>query len=118
MISVVAGLSDTMRVGRGPTTMVSPKSSVLDVARNGESFRAHAMPRATRAGTNILLCKTGILLEEERPQRQCAECRRVDRHQRLPRGSEVVARVRVVSWLRAASLTFPVFQTSGVTSAR
>ena len=31
-----------------------------------------------------------------------------DRHQHLPRGSAKVARTTVVSWLRAAALTFPV----------
>jgi hypothetical protein len=53
--------------------MVSPKSSVSDVAGVCASFRAHATPSATNAMTSILVRKTGILPWEERPQRQCAE---------------------------------------------
>src|SRR5258706_12586503 len=42
-----------------------------------------------------------------------------DRHQDLPRGTVNVARTRVVSWLRAAGLTFPTAPAvSGATSQR
>ena len=58
------------------------------------------------------------LLPEECPQRARAK-KTPDRHQHLPRGSAKVARTKVVSWLRAAGLTFPTAPAvSGVSSLR
>src|SRR5207248_2914211 len=81
----------------------------------------NAMRRVERS--SAVECTVAVQLEGERPQRDGtgtvrtsperasqAEHRTTDRDSSpptLPRGFSVVARTRVVSWLRAASLAFP-----------
>src|SRR5688572_8284723 len=76
-----------MRCGTPRTTIVSPKSSVSGADCRASSW-AHADSEISALITTDARRKTGILSERERPQRQCAGMRRLDRHQHLPRGSE------------------------------
>jgi len=119
-ISVVAGLRETIRVGGAPIRTGSPKSS--RTAATSRLDFSHAVSASAKRRQNgkdrARKNKKRTLLPEECPQRARAKTT-PDRHQDLPRGSVKVARTRVVSWLRAAGLTFPTAPAvSGVTSLR
>jgi len=107
-ISVVTGFSDTMRVGGWPIRTGSPKSSLtVATCERGCSHAASASAQTTRTRKDRRLKIKTDTPPRGMPATSTRQKKTPDRHQHLPRGSAKVARTKVVSWLRAAGLTFP-----------
>src|SRR3982751_6408227 len=118
-ISVVAGLSETMRVGGATRLTESPKSSSTALVRDGVLPQPVATATATSIESRKRERKNKNGHSSQRNARNEHAQKRLTATRTSLRGSAKVARTKVVSWLRAVRLTFPAAPAaSGVTSRR